>query len=318
MHYTTLGRTGLRVSVAGLGCGGSSKLGKALGKSEAESVAIVRRAIDLGVNIIDTAAAYGTEGIVGAAIRPLPRDSVVIATKMQIRRDGELVSGDDVATSVESSLRALGTDYIDVFQLHGVPPAAYDHAMEQLVPALLDQQAKGKIRFLGITETAPNDPTHLMLQRAVADDCWQVVMLAFHMMNQNAREALFPLAMEHRVGTLLMFVVRSIFSVPGRLQETIKTLAAEGRVPAALAERKQPLDFLLHEGGASSVIDAAYRYGRHQPGADVVLFGTSDPAHLESNIASILKPPLPAADVARLVALFGDLEGIGLDLPIKR
>ena len=83
-------------------------------------------------------------------------------------------------------------------------------------------------------------------------------------------------------------------------------------------EREQPLDFLLHEGGASSVIDAAYRYGRHQPGADVVLFGTGDLAHLESNIASILKPPLPAADVARLEELFGALEGIGLDLPIQR
>ncbi len=156
-----------------------------------------------------------------------------------------------------------------------------------------------------------------MLQRAVADDCWQVVMLAFHMMNQNARKTVFPQALEHRVGTLLMFVVRSIFSVPGRLQETIKTLAAEGRVPAALAEREQPLDFLIHEGGATSVIDAAYRYGRHQPGADVVLFGTSDQAHLESNIASILKPPLPAADVARLEELFGALQGIGLDLPLK-
>jgi aryl-alcohol dehydrogenase-like predicted oxidoreductase len=318
MQYTTLGRTGLRVSVAGLGCGGSSKLGKALGKSEAESVAIVRRAIDLGVNIIDTAAAYGTEGIVGAAIKPLPRDSVVIATKMQIRKGGELVSAADVVTSVESSLRALGTDYIDVFQLHGVPPAAYDHAMAELVPTLLDQQARGKIRFLGISETAPNDPTHLMLQRAIDDGCWQVVMLAFHMMNQNARMTVFPQALDHRVGTLLMFVVRSIFSVPGRLQETIKTLAAEGRVPAALAEREQPLDFLLHEGGATSVIDAAYRFGRHQPGADVVLFGTSDLTHLESNIASILKPPLPAADVARLEELFGALEGIGLDLPIQR
>jgi aryl-alcohol dehydrogenase-like predicted oxidoreductase len=152
----------------------------------------------------------------------------------------------------------------------------------------------------------------------VADDCWQVVMLAFHMMNQNARATVFPQALKHRVGTLLMFVVRSIFSVPGRLQEDLRKLAAEGRVPAWLAERTEPLDFLVHEGGASSVIDAAYRYGRHQPGADVVLFGTSDLAHLESNIASILKPPLPAADVERLEELFGALEGIGLDVPIRR
>jgi len=314
MQYTTLGSTGLRVSVAGLGCGGSSRLGSAWGKSEAESVALVRGAIELGINFIDTAAAYDTEAIVGKAIREVPRDEVVVATKAQIRQDGRPCSAQEVIDSLDRSLRALATDYVDVFQLHGVPPAAYDHAMQQLVPALLAEQAKGKFRHLGITETAPNDPRHLMLQRAVRDDCWQVVMLAFHIMNQNARQSVFPHTRERGIGTLLMFVVRSLFSVPGRLAETMRQLAREGRVPAWLAEREQPLDFLIH-GDTTSVIDAAYRYARHEPGADVVLFGTGDFAHLRSNVESILKPPLPAADVAQLNALFGALEGIGLDSP---
>ena len=61
------------------------------------------------------------------------------------------------------------------------------------------------------------------------------------------------------------------------------------------------------------MIDAAYRFVRHEPGVDVVLFGTGDAAHLRSNIASLLKPPLPEADRAKLVALFGQLKGIGLD-----
>ena len=69
MHTTTLGRTGLKVSVAGLGCGGNSRIGMGAGLSEAESVALVRQALDLGVNLIDTAAAYGTEGLVGKAIK---------------------------------------------------------------------------------------------------------------------------------------------------------------------------------------------------------------------------------------------------------
>jgi aryl-alcohol dehydrogenase-like predicted oxidoreductase len=314
MQYTTLGRTGLRVSVAGLGCGGSSRLGSAWGKSEAESVALVRRAIDLGVNFLDTAAVYDTEAIVGKAITAVPRDRIVVATKAQIRHEGRLLGAAEVIDSLDRSLRALRTDHIDVFQLHGVPPAAYDHVMAQLVPPLLAEQAKGKFRHLGITETAPRDPRHLMLQRAVREDCWQVVMLAFHMMNQNARATVFPHTLERSIGTLLMFVVRSLFSVPGRLQETIRTLASEGRVPGWLAEREQPLDFLIH-GDTASVIDAAYRYARHERGVDVVLFGTGDLEHLESNIASILKPPLPADDVAQLQALFGALEGIGLDPP---
>ena len=69
MLYTTLGKTGLRVSVAGLGCGGFSRLGLAAGKSEDEAADLVREAVDLGVNFIDTAPAYGTEGVVGKALK---------------------------------------------------------------------------------------------------------------------------------------------------------------------------------------------------------------------------------------------------------
>ena len=107
MEYTTLGRTGLKVSVAGLGCGGSSRLGQSTGKSEAESVALVRRAVDLGVNFFDTAEAYGTETIVGLALRQLPRDSVVISTKSRIRRGGKLVGGGDVVANLDASLQRL-------------------------------------------------------------------------------------------------------------------------------------------------------------------------------------------------------------------
>jgi L-galactose dehydrogenase len=73
MEYVTLGRTGLRVSVAGLGCGGFSRLGLGTGKSEEEAVALVRHALDLGVNLLDTAAVYGTEGVVGQAIKSVPQ-----------------------------------------------------------------------------------------------------------------------------------------------------------------------------------------------------------------------------------------------------
>ena len=81
MEYTTLGRTGLKVSVAGLGCGGFSRLGLGTGKSEADAIAIIREALDLGVNLFDTAAAYGTEPVLGKALAGVPRDKVVICTK---------------------------------------------------------------------------------------------------------------------------------------------------------------------------------------------------------------------------------------------
>ena len=81
MEYTTLGRTGLRVSVAGLGTGGFSRLGLKTGKTEDEAARLIHEAVGLGINFIDTAPAYGTEGVVGIALKTLPRDQVVIATK---------------------------------------------------------------------------------------------------------------------------------------------------------------------------------------------------------------------------------------------
>ena len=88
MEYVTLGRTGIEVSVAGLGCGGFSRLGLGTGKSEAEAMALVHQAFDLGVNLFDTAAVYGTEAVLGKALKGLPRDRVVIATKAWIPRGG--------------------------------------------------------------------------------------------------------------------------------------------------------------------------------------------------------------------------------------
>src|SRR5229473_1500883 len=315
MEYTILGRAGLRVSVAGLGCGGFSQLGLGTGKSEADAIGIIRAALDLGVNVFDTAAAYGTEGVLGKALRGTPRDRVVICTKAPFGVSNPNSTPESAVASLDRSLRELGTDYIDVYQLHGVAPRAYDHAVSVLAPALLREKEKGKFRHLGISETAPGDPQHEMAQRACRDGVWDVLMIAFHMLHQNAREAVFPLTRQYGVGTLMMFAVRNIFSREGRLAATLRELAADGEVPQALADSPDPLGFLVHAGGASSVIDAAYRFVRHEPGVDVVLFGTGDREHLRSNIASILKPPLPEADRARLASLFGHLVGVGLDAP---
>jgi aryl-alcohol dehydrogenase-like predicted oxidoreductase len=220
-----------------------------------------------------------------------------------------------ILDSLDGSLQRLGMDYVDVFQLHAVPPAAYDFVRSEIVPALLREKERGKFRFLGITETSPNDHEQVMLQRAATDTPWDTAMFAFNLMDQVARERVFPLTMKNRVGTLMMFAVRSIFARPEQLAETMRDLAAKGLVPADLAASDEPLGFLVHSNGASSVTDAAYRYVRHEPGVDVVLFGTGDAEHLKANIDSILKPPLPEADRAKLRTLFSHLRGVGLEIP---
>lgn len=318
MEQTTLGRTGLRVGVAGLGCGGSSRLGMRTDKNRAQSVTVLRTALDLGVNLIDTAATYGTEEIVGEGIAAVPRESVIISTKARMHSDVDETpfSPADLVDSLEASLGRLGTDYIDVFHVHGVLPQHYEHVRENVVPLLLAEKAKGKFRHLGITEIASMDDCQDMLSRAVKDDCWEVMMVAFHMMHQKPRERVFAHTQRQNIGTLLMFAVRHIFSRPERLREAMRELAADGQVPDRLANSDDPLAFLVHAGGAESVIDAAYRYARHEPGVDVVLTGTGDVDHLRTNVASILSPPLPIADLKTLEKLFGSLEGIGLDRPL--
>lgn len=132
MEYTVPGRTGLEVSVAGLGCGGSSRLGLAAGKTRAESVAVVHRTLDLGVNFLDTAEAYGTEEIIGEALRGAGRDSAVVATKARVRRGGAARTPAEIAAGVDGSLKRLGVERIDLYMLHAVAPGDYAAARNRL------------------------------------------------------------------------------------------------------------------------------------------------------------------------------------------
>ena len=314
MQYTTLGRTGLKVSVAGLGCGGFSRLGLGTGQSAEHAVGIIRQALDLGVNLIDTAAAYGTEDVVGTALRDVPRESVVVCTKASKPPGDATFSVDKVVASLDASLKRLGLDYVDVFQLHAVPPAAYDHVRDMIAPALLKQRDKGKFRFLGITETAPNDPEQMMLDRATRDDCWDTAMVAFHLMHQVARTQVFPHTMANRIGTLMMFAVRGIFARPAQLAADDAELGGCGSGSAWLAK---------------PMIRWASWSTRRAPAASptrrIDTFGTnpawmlccSGPATRPTSepITSILKPPLPEADRAKLSELFSHLRGVGLEVP---
>jgi L-galactose dehydrogenase len=228
MEYTTLGKTGLRVSVAGLGTGGFSRMGLKTGKSEDESARLVLDAIDLGITFIDTAPAYGTEGVVGRALKSLERDKVVVATKTHAYRDGKWTSPDELVASIDKSLRLMGTDYVDIFNLHGIETQMYDYALNTLAPVLIEQKQKGKIRHIGLTENPIVDHTNAAIKLALRDPVWEVYMVGFHMMHQGARQNVFPLTREKGIGTLLMFAVRSIFADPPRIAREIKELAPRG------------------------------------------------------------------------------------------
>ena len=215
---------------------------------------------------------------------------------------------------MEASLKRLGLDYVDVFHFHAVSPAAYEHHHDVLAPALVRLKEQGKVRHVGITETGPNDPEQKMLARAIQEAPWEVTMLAYSLMNQGARHKIFPETQRRGIGTLLMFVVRNIFSNAAYRADIFAKLVEQGDLDASiLAEAIRSGS--SWQGAAQSITDAAYRYARHERGVDVVLFGTGNKAHVKDNIDSILRPPLPPAIVERLHASFGHLKGVGLDRP---
>lgn len=316
MNVTKLGRTGLEVSVVGLGCGGHSRLGQGTGSSEAQSQAVVEAAIDMGITFIDTAAVYYTEEIVGRAIANTSRDKLVISSKEQIVREGtsalgdELISGDEYRARVEASLKRLNTDYIDIMHLHGVMPSQYDHCRKELVPVLMDLKAEGKIRFLGITERFIYDTTHEMLSRSMQDDFWDITMIGYNLINPSARHKIFPVTQPKGIATLGMFAVRRALSNPQALQALIKQLGQDGVLDASKFDMENPLGFLVSDGGAESVVDGAYRFCRHTDGLDIILTGTGNIAHLEENVASINRGPLSDTCLQQLDALFGQIDSV--------
>jgi aryl-alcohol dehydrogenase-like predicted oxidoreductase len=308
MEYVTLGNTGLQVSVAGLGGGGHSRLGQRRGATADQSVAIVQRALALGITFIDTAESYGTEALIGSALAGVPRHTVVLSTKKSITEQGRLITAAELVHGLEASLERLRTDYVDVYHLHGVRADQYDHAVAELVPALRKLRAAGKIRFLGITEQFGADTSHHMLARAVLDDDWDVVMVGFNILNQSARSRVLAEARRRGIGVLCMFAVRDALSHLDTLRATVGKLAQQGLIDPQAVNLADPLDFV--RPAADSLPDAAYRFCRAEPGIHVVLSGTGNIQHLEANVASILRPPLPDSLRARLVELFGHIDTV--------
>jgi aryl-alcohol dehydrogenase-like predicted oxidoreductase len=294
----------------GLGCGGHSRLGLRSGHSEAEAERVVREALALGINFIDTAEAYRTEEVVGRAIADTPREQVVLSTKAGVGWQERKCTPAEMRERVEACLKRLQTEYVDVFHLHGVSADDYDYACAELLPALKDVQAEGKIRFLGITEAFASDPAHRMLSRAVQDSYWDVVMVGFNLLNQSARERILARTQAENIGTLCMFAVRRALSQPEALRELMRDLISQNLVEGDGVERENPLGFLTAEGAASSLPEAAYRFCRWEPGLDVILSGTGSVEHLRENAVSLSLPPLPADVTERLRQLFTRVDSV--------
>ena len=307
MLYRTLGRTGLRVSLLGVGTGGPSNFGQRTGVPEADVHRLARRALDAGVNIFDTAAGYrDSEAILGRALRGVPRDRYYLATKFTPEQDGEIAAPQDVAASVERSLTRLRTDYVEVLQFHGVRPPLYRAVMERLLPTVEKLRAQGKCRWLGITEQYGEDGAHEMLRMALEDDHFATAMVGYNILNHSADRLVYPRCLERGVGVFVMFAVRRVLAVPERLEATVGDLKRRGLVAADAVPERRPLDWLIH-GNVDALTSAAYKFTAMHPAVSTVLSGTANLEHFERNLRALADPTLPPDDYARVHDLFGEV-----------
>jgi len=310
MEYRTLGRTGFEVSLLSLGSGGARALGQSVGMSQGQQTALVRRALDLGINFIDTSAIYGdSELILGRALEGVPRDSYFLTTKWLALKDGKSVPDPALlAEGVNESLKRLLTDYVDVMMFHGPLPDEYPELIERVAPTMVRLREEGKVRAVGISTRYATDPAQVTGERALMEDpdLFDVVMLKYGMLNQHAADEMFPLAIEHDVGVMNMATIRDKLPDPARLEQLIQEWKNGGKIAADSLPAEDPLGWLVHDD-VDSVISAGYKFGADHPAVSTVITGTASIEHLESNVVALETPRLPAEDAQRIKDLFGSI-----------
>ena len=310
MKYRTLGRTGLSVSLLSLGSGGARQLGQTVGMTQTDQTTLVRRALDLGVNLIDTSSDYGeSEVILSRALKEVPRESYHLCTKWPPFVGGELAEDPQLLVdAVDSSLRRLDTDHVEIMMFHGPLAHHYTPLVERFYPTMERLRGQGKLRFIGMSVQYGTEPTQAIGLAALEHNpkLWDVLMLKYGLLNQSLAKVVLPLAMEHEVGIMNMAAVRVKLPDPGLLVQLIKEWTEAGHVAAGELTERDPLGWLVHDGVAS-VVAAGYKFAADHPSIATVITGTSSIAHLEENAAALEEPYLSDDDTRRVKELFGDI-----------
>jgi aryl-alcohol dehydrogenase-like predicted oxidoreductase len=293
MKYRRLGKTGLKVSVVGVGtwqCGG--EWGQQFTQRQVDQ--ILGRAKELGINLIDTAECYGdhlSESLIGQAIHG-DRDDWVLATKFGHRFIGhlqreDLWSPEDVRTQLEDSLRALQVETIDLYQFHSGHDDTFD---QDALWTMLDKQVvAGKIRHLGISVSSRIDPRH-QATRATAVGA-STIQAVYNRLDRRPEEDLFPICVEADLGVLARIPLASGF-LSGKYRPGAEFAAADdlrsGWDPARIQERLQQVQEIQKSEVPPGVSMApwALAWCLQHPAVTCVIPGCKSVEQVESNASA--------------------------------
>jgi aryl-alcohol dehydrogenase-like predicted oxidoreductase len=323
MEYRVFGRSGMKVSVLGFGCGAVG--GFMVRGDHAEQERTVARAIDAGVNYFDTAVQYGdgeSEKNLGRVLKNLKPANVFVGTKVRLPPADIGRIADAVRVSLEGSLKRLGLDHVDIFHLHnsitatgGGPALSVRQVLDDVVPAFERLRQEGRIRFLGMTAIGNTAD----LQQVIDARLFDSAQVVYNMLNPSAGEELPKSYPAQDYGRLFdhtkaagVGVVGIRVLAGGALSGSAERHPIAGPAPEPIGsamnydadvERARRLMPLVKEGFAANLTEAATRFALSHPAMGTILVGLATPQQFEGSLAAVLKGPLPHAALERLSAL---------------
>ena len=317
METRVLGRTGLEVSVLSFGCGAVG--GLMVKGTAADQERAVARAMELGINYFDTAPMYGhgeSERNLGRVLKALQRPEVYVGTKVWLERTGDI--GKFIADSMEASLRCLGQDSVDLFQLHNpISDAKRDGSIspktvrEQVLPAFARLREQGKARFIGFTALGDTPAIQSVL------DLFDTAQVSYNLLNPSAGMKLpasYPaqdygnlIARAHASGVgaigIRVLAGGALSGVETRHPLGMQSVDPIGSASTYAGDVARAIRFgeLVKRGFAQSLVEASLRYVISNPNLTTTLVGLATLEQLEHAGLSAQKGPLPA-DALRLIA----------------
>jgi aryl-alcohol dehydrogenase-like predicted oxidoreductase len=294
MRTRRLGGQGLEVSELGLGCMGLSDFYSSSGATESQGIALIQRALDLGVTLLDTADVYGphtNERTVGKALKGR-RDGAILATKFGIVRDGQStnrgVNGhpDYVRSACDASLERLGVERIDLYYQHRVDPTI---PIEETVGAMAGLVSQGKVRYLGLSEAAP-----ATIRRAHKVHPISALQTEYSLWSRDPEDEILPTLRELKIGFVPYSPLGRGF-LAGRFR-TVEDLAPDDwrrqsprfqgeNFAKNLAVLDQINNIAQRKGCTPSQLALAWLLAQ---GPDVVpIPGTTSPQRLQENLESV-------------------------------